>query len=78
MAQAKKQPSGRVEIGFSGGQVASIRLTEKQTSGLRKALDAGDGWFDIETEDGNMSVDLGKVAFLRVLSSDQQIGFSDS
>ena len=78
MAQAKKQTPERVEIGFSGGQVAAARLTEKETAALRKALESGEGWHDVETEDGLLSVDLGEVVFVRRMSSDQQIGFSDS
>ena len=78
MAETKKKGSERAEIGFAGGQVAAVRMNAKQMTDLRKALDAGDGWHDLETEDGTLAVDLAKVAFIRVASSDQRIGFSDS
>lgn len=78
MAQAQKKGSERAEIGFSGGQVAAVRMTAKQMTDLRKALDSGEGWHDLETEDGQLSVDLAKVAFIRVASTDQRIGFSDA
>ena len=77
-AKTKKKGSERAEIGFVGGQVAAVRMTPKQMTDVRKALDGGEGWHDLETEDGTLAVDLAKVAFIRVASSDQRIGFSDS
>lgn len=78
MAEAKKKSSERAEIGFTGGQVAAVRMTGKQMTDLRKALNGGEGWHDVETEDGTLALDLEKVAFIRVAASDQRIGFSDS
>ena len=40
-----------VEIGFEGGQVVSVRLTEGELKDLRKQLEKG-GWHDVKTEDG--------------------------
>ena len=54
----------RVEIGFEGGQVISVRLGDGELKDLRKQLDNG-GWHDVKTEDGILAVYLGKVAFLR-------------
>jgi hypothetical protein len=65
----------KVEIGFEGGQVVAVRLGEDELKSLRKQLDKG-GWHDIQTEDGVLSVYLGKVAFLRIGSGAQQVGFS--
>lgn len=64
----------KVEIGFEGGQVVAVRLTEEELKGLRKQVEKG-GWHDIKTEDGMLSVYLGKVAFLRVGSGEQRVGF---
>jgi hypothetical protein len=69
MADAQK-----VEIGFEGGQVVAVRLSERSLKDLRKQVEKG-GWHDVETEDGELSVYLGKVAFLRVDSGDGRIGF---
>jgi hypothetical protein len=69
MADAQK-----VEIGFEGGQVVAVRLSERALKDLRKQVEKG-GWHDVETEDGTLSVYLGKVAFLRVDSGDQRVGF---
>ena len=72
MAEAQK-----VEIGFEGGQVISVRLSDDELKDLRKQLEKG-GWHDVQTEDGVLSVYLGKVAFLRIDSGDHRVGFSAS
>lgn len=65
----------RVEIGFEGGQVVAARLAEDELKALRKQVEKG-GWHDIETEDGVLSVYVGKVAFLRIDSTAHRVGFS--
>ena len=65
----------RVEIGFEGGQVISVRLTEGDLKDLRKQLEKG-GWHDLHTEDGVVALYLGKVAFLRIESGEHRVGFS--
>lgn len=67
--------SERVTIGFAGGQLVEVRLTEAKLKELRKALDKAEGWSDIETEDGTVSLDLGQVVFLRGAAPSQGIGF---
>jgi hypothetical protein len=64
----------KVEIGFEGGQVVAVRLDDSELKNFRKQLDKG-GWHDVETEDGTLTVYLGKVAFLRIASGDQRVGF---
>ena len=64
----------RVEIGFEGGQVIQARLGDDDLKDLRKQLEKG-GWHDLHTEDGVISLYLGKVAFLRVASNDHRVGF---
>jgi hypothetical protein len=65
----------RVDIGFEGGQVVSVRLTGERLEELRKQLEKG-GWHDLKTEEGVLSVYLGKVAFLRIDSGEHRVGFS--
>jgi hypothetical protein len=67
----------RVEIGFEGGQVISARLLEDDLESLRKALEHG-GWHNLKTEDGILSLYLGKVSFLRIDSGEHKVGFSSS
>jgi hypothetical protein len=66
----------RVEVGFEGGQVISVRLKDGELQRLRSELGGGGaGWHDLETEEGALAVDLRKVAFLRVDSGEHRVGF---
>ena len=67
--------AAKVSIGFSGGQVVEVRITETKLKELRKALDKADGWADLETEDGVVSVDLREVVFVRGAAAASSIGF---
>jgi hypothetical protein len=64
----------RVEIGFEGGQVIQARLADDDLKDLRQQLEKG-GWHDLHTEDGVISLYLGKVAFLRIASNEHRVGF---
>jgi hypothetical protein len=65
----------RVSIGFAGGQVVEVKLTAAKLKELRKALDSADGWADLETEDGTVSLDLRQVVFMRSAATPASIGF---
>jgi hypothetical protein len=65
----------KVEIGFEGGQVVPVRLDEGELKDLRRQVEKG-GWHDVRTEDGVLSIYLGKVAFLRIAGAEQRVGFS--
>jgi hypothetical protein len=65
----------RVEIGFEGGHVISVRLGDEELKDLRKQLEKG-GWYDVKTEEGVLAIYLGKVAFLRIDSGEHRVGFS--
>jgi hypothetical protein len=67
--------AARVSIGFSGGQVVELKITDAALKDLRKALDKADGWTDVETEDGTVSLDLRQVVFVRGAAAAQSIGF---
>ena len=54
----------------------AARLNAKQRDELRKALDKGEGWHDISTEDGDLAVDLDEVVFVRVAAPEHRIGFT--
>jgi hypothetical protein len=64
-----------VEIGFDGGQVIPARLDDDQVKALRKALGSGDSPHEIETEEGLLLIDLGKVIFVRIDSGAKTVGF---
>jgi hypothetical protein len=66
----------KVEIGFGIGQVLPVRLTEGELGDLRKAVEAGSGWFDLKTQEGSVALNLATVVFLRVDDAAHSIGFS--
>jgi hypothetical protein len=65
----------RVDIGFIGGQVLSVRMEEGPLKGLRKALERDSGWHDLEADDGQVALDLAKVAYVRLDSGEHKVGF---
>jgi hypothetical protein len=66
----------RIEIGFDGGQVVAVRLEEEKIAGLRKAVERDNGWYNVDSEEGSVALDLGKVVFVRTLDAPHGIGFS--
>ena len=66
----------RTAVGFQGGQVLSLRLTDDVLSSFRETLKQGkDRWLEVEASDGAVLVDIGQVVYLRVESDEQRIGF---
>ena len=75
----------RIEIGFGGGQVMSARLASRHLDALRQALTSTDrlaseaaSWYELESEDGAIALDLRQVVFVRVAAAPHTIGFSDT
>jgi hypothetical protein len=64
----------RVSVGFQGGQVLALRVSEEQLQTLQKSLGSG-GWHELETEDGPVRLDLAQVVYVRVEGDDQRVGF---
>lgn len=64
----------RVGIGFQGGQVLALRVTDEQLAALTKALGT-DSWHDIEAEEGPVRLDLTQVVYVRAESDDLRVGF---
>jgi hypothetical protein len=64
----------RIEVGFDGHQVITLKLDDKQLSDLRKGLSDG-GWQTVVTDDGEVDIDLSKVAFVRVAGGHGSVGF---
>jgi hypothetical protein len=72
MAETKK-----VEIGFGIGQALSVKLTEAELADLRKAVEAGKGWYDLQAQEATVALNLATVVFIRVDDAAHAIGFSD-
>lgn len=66
----------RVEIGFGIGQVLSVKLGSDELAELRKAVEAGSGWYDVRTQEGTVALNLAMVVFIRVDDAAHTIGFS--
>ena len=64
----------RIGIGFQGGQVLALRVTDEQLKALNKALGA-DGWHEIESDEGPVRLDLAQVVYVRSDSDDLRVGF---
>jgi hypothetical protein len=68
----------KVEIGLGVGQVISVRLTVDALRGLRSSVESGSGWFDLETDEGTVAINLATVLFIKVAGAPHSIGFSGS
>ncbi len=64
----------RIGIGFDGGQVLALRVTDEQLNALNKAL-GGQGWLEIDSEEGPVRLDLSSVSYVRSESDDLRVGF---
>jgi hypothetical protein len=68
-------PSRRVTIGFQGGQVLALRVSDEQLKSLSKAL-GGSGWHEVASEEGPVRLDLAQIAYVSAESDDLRVGFS--
>ena len=67
----------RVEVGFSGGQVILMRLGDKAYDQLRRAVQDGARWYEVETADGVVVArPRRRSQFLKLESPDHKVGFS--
>jgi len=67
----------RIDIGFQGGQSLPVRVAQEVYDALRKALaDSGsDRWFELNTQDSDVYVDLSQVVYVRLDTEDHRVGF---
>jgi hypothetical protein len=69
-------PTRKAAIGFAGGQVLALRLSESQLNDLRAVLkESRERWSEVEAADGAVLVDVGQVVYLRVESDEHRVGF---
>jgi hypothetical protein len=73
---SKGATTQRVSIGFQGGQVLALRISEDELKSLNRALDAGrDRWHDVAAHDGTVRVDLGQIVYVRTDTEGAHVGF---
>ena len=67
----------RIDIGFQGGQVLPARLKGSGYDGLRTALsdERSERWFELETLDSKIAIDLSQVVYVRIDTEEQRVGF---
>ena len=69
-------PVRRAALGFQGGQVLSLRLSEDALTSLRQTIREGrERWQEVEAADGAVLIYLGQVVYLRVESDEHRVGF---
>jgi hypothetical protein len=73
---ARDEEPRRVEVGFSGGQAISLRLTQKSYENLRKDVQRGGGWTEVESDDGMVALNLGAIVFVKLDTGEHRVGFS--
>lgn len=64
----------RITVGFQGGQVLALRVSEDELKALETALVDG-GWHEVKGEDGPVRVYLGQVVYLSAESPEPHVGF---
>jgi hypothetical protein len=71
------EESRRIDIGFQGGQVLPARVKQSAFDGLRSALtdERSQRWFELETVDSKIAVDLAQVVYVRIDTEAQHVGF---
>ena len=71
------EESRRIDIGFQGGQVLPARVKQSAFDGLRSALtdERSQRWFELETVDSKISIDLSQVVYVRIDTEAQHVGF---
>ena len=67
----------RIDIGFQGGPVLPTRVKQSSYDELHKALskDRSDRWFELETIDSKVYIDLSQVVYVRLDTEDHRVGF---
>lgn len=64
----------RISVGFQGGQVLALRVSEKELERLHGALGEG-GWHEVESEDSTVRVYLGQIVYISAESAEPRVGF---
>ena len=67
----------RIEIGFDGGQVMSAYVQTSAADQLDQALGSGsDGSVRLEAEDGQYTISISKIVYVKRYSREGRVGFS--
>jgi hypothetical protein len=64
----------RISIGFQASPPVALRVTQEELDRLNGAL-GGEGWHDLNGEDGLLRLSLQNVLWVRVEKDEQRVGF---
>jgi hypothetical protein len=64
----------RISIGFQASPPLATRVSDDELARLQSAL-GGEGWHDVQAEDGELKLNLAHVLWLRVERDEQRVGF---
>jgi hypothetical protein len=67
-------PTRHIGIGFQGGQVLALRVTDEQLAVLKEALGRS-GWHEVDSDEGPVRLDLSQVVYVRSESDELRVGF---
>ena len=52
-----------------------MRVTADEHARLRKALEKGEGWHELKTQDSEVTLDLSQVVYVRLDTEADRVGF---
>jgi hypothetical protein len=64
----------RISIGFQASPPLALRVSEAELQKLEGAL-GGEGWHELEADDGSVRLNLQHVLWLRVERDEHRVGF---
>jgi hypothetical protein len=64
----------RISIGFQASPPVALRVSQEELDKLNGAV-GGEGWHDVEGEDGTLRLNLQHVLWVRVERDEQRVGF---
>ncbi len=68
----------RISIGFHASPPLALRVEDGDLKKFQKALPSGEGWHELDSEDGTVTLKLEHVLWVRVDSSEQRVGFGSA
>ena len=66
--------SQRISIGFQASPPIALRVSQEELDKLNGAL-GGEGWHDLDGEDGTLKLSLQHVLWVRVERDESRVGF---
>ena len=64
----------RISIGFQASPPIALRVPQEELDKLNGAL-GGEGWHDVDGEDGTLRLSLEHVLWVRVERDESRVGF---